>query len=268
VAPFVLAQLSDPHIVPRGALAYGHIDSAAALRAAVAHVEAFRPAVGFAMVTGDLVDAATPDEYDHLLELLAPLTMPLAVLPGNHDDREHLRHAFPEQFAGCGARLCRAIDAGPLRLVLLDTHVPGEPGGAVGGQQLAWLDDELASHADRPTVVALHHPPFRTGLVAMDAMGLTDADALATVIGRHRHVERVVCGHLHRPITTRFAGTVAMTAPSTSHQLILALDPDAPIGYTGEPAAVLIHAWDPDAGLRSHVSLVGDFGEEHVFSWD
>jgi 3',5'-cyclic AMP phosphodiesterase CpdA len=234
----------------------------------VAHVAAFRPAIDFALLTGDLVDAATPEEYDHLLDLLAPLSVPIAVLPGNHDHRDHLRVAFPDQFTGCGERLCRALDAGPLRLVLLDTHVPDQPGGALGAAQLQWLDGELAAHPDRPTVVALHHPPFRTGLVAMDAMGLADAADLAAVVAEHHHVERVLCGHLHRPITTRFAGTIAMTAPSTSHQLVLSLDPDAPIGYTGEPAAMLIHAWDPDAGLRSHVSLIGDFGEDHVFSWD
>jgi 3',5'-cyclic-AMP phosphodiesterase len=265
-APFLLAQLSDPHVVPRGALAYGRVDTASALRAAVAHVNDFRPAIDFAIVTGDLVDAASADEYEHLRELLTPMRVPFAVIPGNHDDRDELRRAYPDQFTGCGARLCRAFDAGPLRLVLLDTHVRGEPGGEVGPAQLEWLDAELGAHSHRPTVVALHHPPFATGLAEMDGMGLTDGPDLAAVISRHSHVERVVSGHLHRPIIVRFAGTVALTAPSTSHQLTLALAPDAPVGYTGEPGAILLHRWHPTEGMTTHVSLVGDFGAEGSFS--
>jgi len=261
----LVAQLSDPHIVPRGRLAYGTVDSAAGLRAAVAHVEGLRPRPNLVIVTGDLVDAGSPEEYDHLAELLDPLTVPVALLPGNHDDRSALRAAFPEQFAGCGPLLSRPMQVGALRILLLDTHLPGEPGGEVGHEQLLWLDHELAAAPDTVTIVALHHPPFITGLAMMDTMRLRDMDALAAVIARHRQVERVVAGHLHRPITTRFAGTVAMTAPSTSHQLVLALDPDAEVGYNREPGAILLHRWHPQHGLTSHVSLVGAFGPDISF---
>jgi 3',5'-cyclic-AMP phosphodiesterase len=255
-AAVLVAQLSDPHIAAPGERIYDGIDSAAGLRRAIAHIARFAPPIAVAFITGDLVERGTATEYEHLAELLAPVPMPLALMPGNHDDRDELRRAFPGHLAGCGERLCRTIELDGLRLVLLDSHVAGQPGGAVGDEQLRWLDDVLSAGGDLTTIVAIHHPPFSTGVTEMDAMGLADSSALAEVIVRHHHVALVVCGHLHRPIVTRFAGTVAMTAPSTSHQLHLELRPGEQVGRNDDPAGVLIHRWHPTQGLTSHVSVV------------
>ena len=152
-----------------------------------------------------------------------------------------------------------------MRLIALDTLVEGEPWGRLGPEQLAWLDARLGEVPDRPTLVALHHPPFRTGIGHLDRSMLRDADALAAVIGRHGHVERVVCGHVHRAIQCRFAGTLAQSAPSCAHQTELVLG-EAPATWICEPPAVLLHWWDPAGGLVSHVSMIGDFGPTGRFS--
>ena len=72
-------------------------------------------------------------------------------------------------------------------------------------------------------------------------------------------VERVLCGHLHRSIQSRWAGTVASTAPSTAHQVVLDVREDAALGFTLEPPGYALHLWRPDVGLVSHVATVGDF---------
>jgi Icc protein len=69
----------------------------------------------------------------------------------------------------------------------------------------------------------MHHPPFATGITHMDNFGLDNAAELAEIVVRHPQVERILCGHLHRTIDRRFAGTVAGTAPSTAHQIRLNL---------------------------------------------
>ena len=144
---------------------------------------------------------------------------------------------------------------------MLDSLLPGEPGGRLDADQLAWLDAVLAAAPAAPTLVALHHPPFVTGIAHMDAMALAsaDAEALGAVIERHPQVERVLCGHLHRSISRRWRGTIAQIAPSVAHAVALDLRPDGPAAWTREPPGMLLHWWRPDAGLVTHLQPVGPF---------
>jgi hypothetical protein len=158
-----------------------------------------------------------------------------------------------------GGFLQYTVEDWPVRLVALDTLIPGASGGRLCAERLAWLDTRLAEAPDRPTVVLMHHPPFVTGMRKMDEMGLDGIDALAAVIRRHPQVERLVCGHLHRSIVRRFAGTVACTSPATAHQLALDLGEAPRLATVMEPPACLLHLWlDGAAGLVSHVSVIGD----------
>jgi 3',5'-cyclic AMP phosphodiesterase CpdA len=254
----LVAQISDFHVAVPGSQIDRDHDTSAQLARAVAHLGRLDPRPDLVLCTGDLVQDGEAAEYRRLVELLEPLPMPYYVIPGNHDHREALRAAF----AGGGylpaqGLLHYVVDAGPLRLLALDTHVSGAPGGVVGAAQLAWLDARLAEASERPTIVFMHHPPFRTGIAAMDAMGLTDAAAFAVVVQRHPQVERVLCGHLHRSIVTRFAGTIASTAPSTGPQLALDLRPDGRAIFGGGPPAFLLHAWDGQRLVSHGVHVAG-----------
>src|SRR5207247_6579287 len=111
------------------------------------------------------------------------------------------------------------IDDGPLRLVAIDTLLPGQQSGRVDAARVRWLDARLTEAPSKPTMIFMHHPPFKTAIDYMDEIGLEGAEAMAEVVRRHPHVERVVCGHLHRSIQSRWAGTVALTAPATAHQV-------------------------------------------------
>jgi 3',5'-cyclic AMP phosphodiesterase CpdA len=267
VTPYLLVQLSDPHITHPGRLICGRVDTAAALRHAVDGVLQIRPAPVAVLISGDLVDAGHPAEYARLRELLQPLidaSLPLALLPGNHDARGPLQQAF----AGlprvhCGEAGAPAIQytldlPGPLRLVVLDSLVDGRPEGGLDAARLAQAEDLLAERPDLPTLVALHHPPHATGLVAMDGMALQDGlDGFEALIARHPQVQRVVCGHLHRMTLGRVAHAASLSAPSTAHQLLLDLAPDAPLAIALEPAGWLVHAWGPGLPLVSHLALAG-----------
>jgi hypothetical protein len=145
-----------------------------------------------------------------------------------------------------------------VRLIGLDSLIPGEAAGRLGPEQLAWLDGELGGAPERPTLVALHHPPFRTGIDHMDAMMLTDGEALAEVVGRHPQVARVLCGHVHRSVQCRFAGTVCQIGPGAAHAVQLTLG-GAPARWVLEPPAMLLHEWRDAGGLVSHLDFIGDF---------
>jgi 3',5'-cyclic AMP phosphodiesterase CpdA len=262
----VIAQISDTHISDKGRLVYGRVDTAAYLARAVQHLLALTPAPDVVLGTGDLVDAGRPEEYRHLRELLAPLPMPIYLIPGNHDDRAALVSQFPDHPYLPGAGFIQYVVEGhPVRLIALDTLVPGQAGGLMCPERLAWLESRLAEAPERPTVIFMHHPPFRTGIRAMDALGLAGAETLGEVVQRYPRVERVLCGHLHRPIQTRWAGTVASTAPSTAHQVWLDLREEGAMGFTLEPPACQIHLWRPDTGLISHTSYIGDWEGPYSF---
>jgi 3',5'-cyclic-AMP phosphodiesterase len=270
----IIAQLSDPHIVAPGKLfrclaqgtapnaerAWCEFDTARYLARAVATLNALEPNPDVAVVTGDLVDHGEPDEYERLRDLLAPLSMPVFVIAGNHDAREPMREAFRDAgYLPVEGYLQYAIEDYALRFVALDTLVPGKHFGTLCAERLGWLEATLAARPDRPTVILMHHPPFATGITYMDNYGLENAGELAEIVSRHPQVERILCGHLHRAIDRRFAGTVAGTAPSTAHQIRLNLVADARISFIFEPPGYQLHLWQEDTGLVTHTAVFGEW---------
>ena len=255
----LIAQISDLHFLPKGTLAFGRIDVAGCLERAIDHLNALQPRPDAVLITGDLTNDGDAAVWADLLATLGRLAAPLYPLPGNHDDRELMRAALAhlELFPAAGP-LCFDVALGPVRLIGLDSLIPGDPAGRLGHEQLAWLDARLGEQPKKPTLVALHHPPFRTGIDHMDAMMLADGAALAAVIERHAQVERVLCGHVHRSVQCRFAGTVGLIAPGTAHAVQLTLA-GAPSRWIMEPPGVLLHEWRDGQGLISHLDLIGAF---------
>ena len=255
----LLCQISDPHVVCEGSLAYGKVDTARMLKRCVDKILALPRLPDAVVATGDLTDHGSVEEYGLLAELLAPLQMPLYLVIGNHDDAHGLRKAFPkhEYLAGEDGFVQYAVDDFGVRLVVLDTTVPGAPGGELCMQRLQWLDRTL-SESDRPTIIAQHHPAFATGLSKMDRMSLANPDAQAAVVIKHPHVHCIISGRYHRTIQARFAGTVASVCPSTAHQLTLDLTPGADIRFTFEPSAFQLHLWNGQQ-VVTHTALVDDF---------
>ena len=249
--PFLLAQLSDPHI---GATWAGG-DPVPRLRAAVDSVRRLPDDPDAVLMSGDLADNAADGEYELVRELLAQLGVPIYVLPGNHDHRDVLRRHFDLPGAA-GTPVQYAVDLGPLRLVVLDSTRPGEDRGELDADRLSWLDAELAGTPDRPTVLALHHPPVSTGIAAWDEIGLPAADrrALADVLERHPQVRRIVAGHIHRTMTAELAGRAVLAIPSTYVQTRLSFNSDES-ETASEPPGFAVHAL-LDGELASHVQPV------------
>ncbi|WP_341991828.1 phosphodiesterase [Azorhizobium sp. AG788] len=264
----LIAQLTDTHIRVPGSLAYGVVDTAAFLERAVAHLRALSPQPDLVIVTGDLTDFDQPEEYARFRALLAGLPMPMFAVPGNHDSSAGLRAAFPElavRAAGAaGDKLNYVLEGHPVRVVMLDSSVPGKPHGELGREGLAWLEAQLAAAPERPTLVALHHPPFLTGIGHMDVQNLRDADGLEAVLQRHSQVQALVCGHVHRAVTTRFAGLPASIGPAPAHAVSLALHPGAPPSFHMEPPSLHLHLFT-DGRLVTHTSFIGPYDGPYPF---
>ena len=242
----LLAQLSDLHVCDE----WEGVDPSTRVERVAAAIRALPDPVDGVVVSGDLTDDGSEESYGRVRELLEPLEAPIYVLPGNHDDRGRLRAAFG--LPGTGAEPVNySVAVGKLRVVAFDSVVPGRDPGAYGPGQLRWLDEELGREPERPTLLALHHPPLSTGLPGWDAINLTAADreALAAVIAEHPQVRAIAGGHLHRTAAGALAGRPVFSAPSACLQALPAF------------AANDVSFVDPP-GFALHVYHDGDFSSQ------
>ena len=267
--PVRIAQISDLHIKTPGALAYGRVDTAKALERCVAVLNEFKPAPDFVVISGDLADTPTSEEYDYLKRLLAPLELPFAGIPGNHDSRELMHAAFPQAgYAAASGPLNQRVEIGGLDLVLLDSSVSGKPYGELEAPTLQWLQATLASSADRPALLFLHHPPFKTGIWHMDRQNLLNASDLAPIVHRHPRVQLIATGHVHRATFTMFAGVPTTICPAPNHAVDLDLEQLREPSFKVEPPSFHLHTWFPGEGFGSvvtHQVPIGDFDGPHPF---
>jgi Icc protein len=267
--PVLIAQISDLHIKPKGKLAYGRVDTAAALARCVAVLNELLPQPDFVVISGDLADTPTAEEYEYLTRLLAPLKAPFAGIPGNHDSRELMRAAFPLfPYASGSGPLNQKIEVGGLDLVLLDSSVHGQPHGELEAPTLQWLEETLASSVDKPALVFLHHPPFETGIWHMDRQNLRNASELADIVGRHPRLRGIATGHVHRATLTMFAGIPATICPAPNHAVDLDLAELRAPSFKVEPPAFHLHSWFPGEGFGSvvtHHVPIGNFDGPHPF---
>ncbi len=263
----VIAQITDLHCRPEGATALGFVPANTLARRAVEAIRALEPRPHLVLVTGDVTDLGEPAAYEAAREILSRLPMPVLVMPGNHDRREAMRAAFadwPGIAHADGPRLNAAVELERAAVVVLDSLVEGRPHGKLGDDQLAWLDATLERFAEKPVLIAVHHPPLVSGIAHMDAIALADREALAEVIARHRQVDLVVAGHVHRQIAGRIANARVLTIPGTAHQVALDLDPDGPPHFVMEPPAYALHVLTEE-GFASHLAYVERHDGPHAF---
>lgn len=266
-----IIQLTDLHIVERGTLAYGVVDTPACLERAVDFIGDLLPKIGPVdglVITGDLTEHGRPAEYALLAELLLPLEMPLCVLPGNHDDRAAMRAAFTDQpWHRENGPLNTHVKFGDLHLLALDCLVSHMPYGVLGAETLKWLEVALEQIDDEPVIVGLHHPPFKTGIGHMDAQQLRNPDELVDVVARYKGVKMIIAGHVHRYITEHLECCPMMIAPSVAHAVDLDFTPEGPSQFALEPGGFLLHSHDRSTGrLSSQFVPVGPHAGPHSFA--
>jgi Icc protein len=266
--PVRIAQISDLHIKSSGALAYGRVDTAQALERCVAALNEFRPRPDLVVISGDLADTPTAEEYEHLKHLLARLELPFVSIPGNHDSRELMRAVFPQAYAFASGPLNQRVEVGELDLLLLDSSVPGKPHGELDAATLQWLEATLVSSPERPALLFLHHPPFTTGIWHMDRQNLLNAADLAPIVRRHPRVQLIATGHVHRATLAMFAGVPTTICPAPNHAVDLDLEQLREPLFKVEPPAFHLHNWFPGEGFGSvvtHQVPIGEFDGPHPF---
>ncbi len=261
-------QLTDTHIVPEGQLAYGRSDTGAALVRAVESLRATLPQldpVDCVVLTGDLTDHGTAEEYQRLRRILAPLPLPLLAIPGNHDSREAMRAAFADMdWIPASGPIHWHHDFGPFSLIALDTLVEGAPYGMICDRGLQFLDRTLNALGAQPVVVATHHPWILSGIAEMDRNNLRNGDRLCARLAAHPAPARVISGHLHRALSSLVDGILHQVAPAPCHAVHLDQRRQAVNSLTLEPGQATLYNWrGPLGGLVSNTINL----EQHPGPW-
>ncbi len=258
----LIAQITDMHVSKPGKLFGKHVDSRANFERCISRVLSLNPKPDLVLLSGDLAENGKPEEYDFIVEQLKRLTCPVLAVPGNHDVREEMLGKIPQCVtAQEGGHLSFFEDRFPLRVIGLDTIVPGKVHGEICAQRLSWLRAALANGDAKPTLIAMHHPPFTTGLVGMDNYGIKNGlKEFKAIVTKHaENISAIVCGHAHRMIVANIAGVPVLLAPACSFPFELDLGEKPSLNFVQEPPQFLVHTWSERAGFVSHAAFVDEF---------
>ncbi|MGR2751505.1 phosphodiesterase [Agromyces arachidis] len=265
-ARHVIAHLSDTHFLAGGAPLGGTADTVAHLDRAVRQLGRLAGSLDAILVTGDVTDLGERDAYHRVRDLLEPLGdetgARLIWVMGNHDERAPFAEILLREDAPPDGPVDRVTDLGGLRVVALDTSVPGYHHGALQPATLDWLADVLSEPAPHGTILAMHHAPIATPLALMDVLELRGQDALADAI-RGTDVRAILGGHLHYPTQGSFAGIPVSVAGALAYTMDLSAPPRELVGVDGGQSVSLVHLFEED--VVTSVVPVGEFTEVTSF---
>lgn len=262
-----IIQISDPHIVPHGQLAYGQVDTAAALANCVETINRSLPVIGpvdMVFVAGDLTDFGSAEEYTRFRKLMEPLDLPYRAIPGNHDNIDVMRACFADQeWMSPHGPINWHVHFDDLVLIGLDSSVAGAAHGHLNDETLLFLTKTLDDLDGKPVIVTLHHPPIVTGIEKMDIQNLRDNEKLKAILADYKSELRLTCGHVHRNIVAPFGDVMCQIAPGVSHAVAMDLREGAPNCLTIEPGGFLLH--EMRGGIMSHHIPVGHYPGPFLF---
>lgn len=262
-ARHVIVHVSDTHLLDSNRPLGGRYDTGGNLTRTLEAVERLQVRPDAIVFTGDLADLGEPGAYRALRDAVDPvaerLGAPVVWVAGNHDERPELRRDLLG-LAPSQEPVTSVHDLDGLRLIALDTSVPGWHHGELGAQQRDWLRDVLRVPAPHGTLLALHHPPLPSHIPLFDILELRDQAAFAEVVAG-TDVRGILAGHLHYSTSGTFAGVPVSVAAATCYTMDISRPAAEVNGMDAGQSFHLVHVYD-DTVTHSVVPVVeaGDGG--------
>ncbi|WP_020112928.1 phosphodiesterase [Rhodococcus sp. 114MFTsu3.1] len=251
-----LLHLSDTHLVGERRPLYGAVDCDANLESLLDRLRSAQIDLDAIVLTGDLADAGAPDAYVRLRALVEPFAAehgcPVLWVMGNHDDRATFRAELLNEEPG-SSPIDRVYEVNGLRVITLDSTVPGSHHGELSAVQLEWLDEQLETPALHGTLIALHHPPVPTTVPLLQLVELRDAAPFETVL-RGTDVRGILAGHFHYSTHSTFAGIPVSVAAATCYTQDLAIPTGSTHATDSGQGANLVHVY-PDRIVHSQIDV-------------
>lgn len=253
----IIAQISDTHIVPKGQhwKSLPETNVADRLRLIVENINHLNPKPDIVIHTGDAIDDGGHEGYEHLKELLEPLTMPYYIIPGNHDDRKAMREAFQHtSYMPSQGLINYVVDDYDIRMVALDSVIPEAPEGLLVETHVSWLQQVLNQDKMKPTLVFMHHPLIKSGQKLLDKVRCYVPDHFESFIASYPNIIGILSGHYHKSCAAIYGKTLCFVGPSSApvHYFEKASDDDTRVLELVRPSFVL-HKWLDGKHLVSEV---------------
>ena len=240
-----ILHLSDTHFVTDGDLLHDSVDSDANLARIFERLERTGQRPEAIVVTGDLADVGEPEAYVRLRRIVEPAAERLGAqviwVMGNHDARPAFRSGLLDS-APTQESVDSVVDVNGLRIIVLDSTVPGFHHGLISDEQLAWLEGVLAVPAPHGTLLALHHPPVPSVLDVLTLVELKDQNKLAAVL-EGTDVRGILGGHLHYSTTCTFAGIPVSVASASCYTQDVLAGTGILRGQNGSQAFNMVHVY-------------------------
>ena len=214
VSTITIAQVTDMHLFASEQQQLLGISTTESFHAVVERLKKLREELDLLLLTGDLSGDGTPQSYGNLQNLLSPLFLPSYWIPGNNDDFATMNGAL--NLGLVSRRKC--FERGGWNFILLDSSVAGKINGYLRDETLKWLDLQLSLIVDKPTAIALHHPPFKINSRWLDRTSLRNPEEFFAVLDKYPHVRLVFFGHIHQEFYSQRRGVDYLGTPSTCVQ--------------------------------------------------
>lgn len=241
-----ILHLSDTHFVEDRRPLYGKIDSDAQLAVFLTRLQASAVKPDVIVLTGDLADYGSSDAYERLRAMLEPVAAvygcKLVWVMGNHDDRGTFRDKLLDDLSGDQSPIDSVTEVAGLRVIALDTTVPGRHHGELDDRQLTWLAQQLETPAPFGTFLALHHPPLPTPLPLLQLVELREADRLGGII-KDTDVRGILAGHFHYSSHSQLVGVPVSVAAATCYTQDLLVAEGHTRAHNGAQGANLVHVY-------------------------
>ncbi|MDD1779784.1 phosphodiesterase [Enterovibrio sp. ZSDZ35] len=262
-----IIQLTDTHIVPPPKKVSEVLDTYSLFEQAIEKIKQDLPKLGQIdgiVVTGDISDHGDVASYEGFKQVIERLAIPYHVIPGNHDLRSSMHQCFGEMIdVNQSEEINWVAHFHDIDLVGLDTVIPGSGGGRLSPSTLQFLASSLDKSSDRPALIAMHHPPFESGIQFMDAIGLEGVNELHEILTNTQRDVRIICGHLHNSIVCSVGGKTVMSSPATASSFVTDHRQDAPVGFTQNTGGYMLHEWNN--GFRSTYLSLAESGQLFPF---
>ena len=212
-SPLLIAQITDIHMFADEDQELLGLSTTQSFQAVLERLS-LQPQLDLLLLTGDLSQDGKPESYRHVQNLLSPLRIPTYWLPGNHDCLPAMEQVLNRGLISPH----KTFEQGGWNFVLLNSSVPGCVHGHLSAETLGWLDFRLGLVSNKPTLIALHHPPIAVNSTWLDTSTLQNPEELFAVLDRHPQVKLVLFGHIHQEFNRQRRGVHYLGTPSTCIQ--------------------------------------------------
>lgn len=263
-----ILQITDIHLVAPPRLVSGRLSTFDIFKNAIDRILEDGEKIGkidAIVATGDITDTGDVESFGVFKNQIERLGLPYYLVPGNHDLQAPMLSCFDDvlRLETRSKKINWVQDINEIRLIGLDTSLPNESGGILDEKTLAFLSESILTAQDKPILIALHHPPFQSGIQFMDKIGLKNSQDLDAILNDVPNEIRLISGHLHSTMISSIGNNIAISSAAISSSFLVDYRENAPIGFSTTSTGYMVHEWNN--GFRSTCMPLSQVDGPHPF---